>query len=279
MKKALPGRLANVFRKAGKTNLASDKMSTSISDNQTYPDFCIRASMATEVFSDFRRNEVYREILEHVSNEQGQGYLDEIIRNKPDLLDSIELFKQNDAWGDPETFQYSQTGKISPSTLRYIKELGDLMSLFEGLDGSSICEIGVGYGGQCRIINCITRPAEYTLVDIKPALMLAQRYLDNYILNSVLKYRTMNELETTNYDLVISNYAFSELPRSIQDAYLKKIILNSRRGYITFNEISPEHFKSYKSEELLQIIPDSRIIEEKPLTHEKNCIIVWGDKT
>ena len=86
----------------------------------------------------------------------------------------------------------------------------------------------------------------------------------------------MNELEVKQYDLVISNYAFTELTREIQDVYLKKIILNSKKGYITYNDISPESFKSYKKEELLKIIPNSRIIDEKPLTHERNCIIIWG---
>jgi hypothetical protein len=108
--------------------------------------------------------------------------------------------------------------------------------------------------------------------------MLTQCYLDNYILNSVVKYKTMNELESQKYDLVISNYAFTELPRSIQDVYLNKIILNSKSGYITYNEISPEYFNSYKSDELVKIIPNSHIIEEKPLTHKNNCIIIWGDK-
>ena len=30
-------------------------------------------------------------------------------------------------------------------------------------------------------------------------------------------------------------------------------------------------------EELVNIIPNSRIIDEKPLTHKNNCIIIWGD--
>ncbi len=103
------------------------------------------------------------------------------------------------------------------------------MSLFKQLDNLNICEIGVGYGGQCRIINSVTSPNRYTLVDIQPALMLTQRYLDNYILSSIVTYKTMNELEIQKYDLVLSNYAFSELPRSVQDVYLNKIILNSKK--------------------------------------------------
>jgi putative sugar O-methyltransferase len=249
------------------------KLSTSISDNQIYPNFCNKASMDLKKFSNFRRNKVYKRILEHVSFDFGKAYLQETPES---LLKNIESFKNNDKWGNPELFEYPGIGKISPTTLRYIKVLGDLLSLFKQLNKLNICEIGVGYGGQCRIINSVTSPDKYTLVDIKPALSLTQRYLDNYILNSVVRYKTMNELEIQNYDLVISNYAFSELPRSIQDVYLSKIILNSKKGYITFNEISPGYFNSYKREELIDIIPNSRIIEEKPLTHPKNCIIVWG---
>ena len=179
--------------------------------------------------------------------------------------------------GTPKIYEYPGVGKISPSTLRYVKVYGDLISLFKNLDGLKICEIGVGYGGQCRIINNSSCPSTYSLVDIKPGLMLSQTYLDKFSLNSVLEYKTMNELESKNYDLLISNYAFTELPRYIQDNYLKKIILNSTKGYITYNDISPGNFNSYKKEELLTMIQNSRIIEETPLTHKSNCIIVWGD--
>jgi putative sugar O-methyltransferase len=279
LKKIIPKQLKNIIRKLKKNNnIFQSRLSTSISDNHIYPNFCLKASTDLRIFANFRRNDVYRQILEHVTYEIGIAYLDEINKNNFELLKNIEFFKQNDEWGNPEKYEYPKIGKISPSTLRYIKVLGDLISLFKRIDGLKICEIGVGYGGQCRIINSIASPSEYLLVDIKPALMLSQCYLDNYILSSVLKYKTMNELEVQNYDLLISNYAFSELARSIQDVYLKKIILNSKRGYITFNEISPEHFKSYKREELLNIIPNSHIIDEKPLTHEKNCIIIWGEK-
>ena len=128
-------------------------------------------------------------------------------------------------FGNPKVSEYQSFGKISSTTLRYIKVLSDLKNLFGNLDGFNICEIGVGYGGQCRVINCYFSPSVYCFVDIKPALMLAQRFLDNYIIPSILSYKTMNELERTNYDLLISNYAFSELHRKIQDVYLEKVIL------------------------------------------------------
>lgn len=253
------------------------KMSTSLSDNQQYPDFCLKASNDYKIFNNFRANPVYNTILEHGALQQGMEYLAEAGKN-PELLKQMEKFKENDAWGGPVTYEFPPYGKVSPSTLRYVKVLGDLISSFGNMNELRIAEIGVGYGGQCRIINSFFNPASYLLVDIKPALLLAQRYLDNFILPSQVDFKTMNELGAASYDLVISNYAFTELPRAIQVIYLKKIILNSRNGYITYNEITPPHFKSFNRKELLEIIPNSKIIEEIPLTYSNNCIIVWGTR-
>ena len=250
--------------------------STSLSDNEIYPDFCNKASLNSKVFSNFRRNPIYLQILEHVTKDDGQKYLDEIKKKYKHLLNFIDIFLQNDTWGNPAIYEYPEIVSISPSTLRYIKVYGDLNNLFTNLNTFKICEIGVGYGGQYRIIDSIEENINsYTLVDIKPALRLAQRYLDNFSIKSVLKFKTMNELEKDNYDLVISNYAFTELPRSIQEIYLNKVILNSTRGYITYNQITPDYFNSFKLQELLNIIPNSYIIPEEPLTHKNNCIIVW----
>jgi len=259
------------------SNIQNLSLSTSLSDNEIYPDFCNKASLNSKVFSSFRRNPIYLQILEHVTKDDGQKYLDEIVRKNKHLLSFIDIFSQNDTWGNPEIYEYPQIVSISPSTLRYIKVYGDLSNLFTNLNTFKICEIGVGYGGQSRIIDSIEENLNsYTLVDIKPALRLAQRYLDNFSIKTVLKFKTMNELEKDNYDLVISNYAFTELPRNIQEIYLNKVILNSKRGYITFNEITPDYFNSFKLKELLNIIPNSYIIPEEPLTRKNNCIIVWA---
>ena len=256
-------------------SLYKSKLKTSLSDNEKYPGFCLKAANDLQVFSSFRKNSIYRRILEHVDKKTGQLYLDEIAVSRPDLMHEFEKIKENDIYGSPILYEYKTVGKISPSTLRYVKVFADLLNHFGSLDGLNIAEIGVGYGGQCRIINSLAKPEKYTLVDIKPALLLAQTYLDGYILSSVMKYKTMNELRKKSYDLVISNYAFTELRQSIQDVYLDKIILNSRHGYITYNDITPDEFKSYKKDELLKIIPNAKIIDEKPLTHKRNCIIVW----
>lgn len=251
------------------------RISTSLSDNQAYPQVCIQASNNFRSFNNFRRNPIYNKVLEHVTEEQGKEYL-RLISADSDLLGTMSNFKTNDDYGNPRMYEYPGIGMISPTTLRYIKVLSDLKKNFSQLDNLNICEIGVGYGGQCRVINAYYKPATYCLVDIRPALSLAQRFLDNYILPSVLIYKTMNELSRKDYDLVLSNYAFSEIPRTIQDVYLSKVILKSKRGYMTYNEITPKEFNSYKSGELIEMIPGAKILKEEPLTHPKNCVIAWG---
>lgn len=251
------------------------RISTSLSDNQAYPQVCIQASNDYRFFNSFRRNAIYNKVLEHVSEKQGSEYL-QLISRDSEILASINDFKLNDSYGNPRMYAYPHIGMISPSTLRYVKVLADIKRLFHTANSLNICEIGVGYGGQCRVINAYYKPATYCLVDIQPALALAQRYLDNYILHSKLTYKTMNELGRRDYNLVLSNYAFTELPRTIQDVYMNKVILNSERGYITYNEITPREFNSYKSDELVAMIPGSKVLNEEPLTHPKNCLIVWG---
>ncbi len=41
-----------------------------------------------------------------------------------------------------------------------------------------------------------------TLVDLRPVLSLAQRYLDNYLLNTTLIYKTVNELYEELMELI-----------------------------------------------------------------------------
>jgi len=264
----------NFIKKIGQKN----KWKTSLSDNDKYPNFCLKAANDLRVFSNFRQNKIYRGILEHVNKKTGQLYLDTILEIRPELIKEIDKIKDNDRYGNPDLAEYEIIGKICPSTLRYTKVLADLLNMFQSLDGLRIAEIGVGYGGQCRLINSVCKPEKYTLIDMKPALLLTQRYLDGYVLSSSLKYKTMNELTKKNYDLVISNYAFTELRREIQDVYLERVILNSTCGYITYNDITPDDFRAYKKDELVKIIPNSIIIEEIPKTHKRNCIIIWGKK-
>ena len=51
------------------------RVATSVSDNDTYPQFCLDAAADYGVFETFRRERVYTKSLEHVTREQGEEYL------------------------------------------------------------------------------------------------------------------------------------------------------------------------------------------------------------
>ena len=129
------------------------------------------------------------------------------------MLFEIEKFKVNDILGGGKTFNYKGVGFINPTTLVYIKVASDIRKLFSEDIGEKVAEIGVGYGGQLLIADMILKFKQYDLFDLPPVLELTHRYLAAHILNHAYSLQTINQLrEDVKYDLVISNYAFSELP-------------------------------------------------------------------
>lgn len=250
----------------------SDK--TSCSDNEVYPRFCELASSDERVFASFRRDPVYRGVVETVQREAGHDYLNKILLQSKALSIYFKEFKKNDLLGKPQVFTYRygflKLKKIafSPTTLRYIKVLADLQALFDSLNHMRIVEIGGGYGGQCAIISRLFNPALYTIVDLEPCLKLTRRYLESLGIHGV-NYVTMRELDETytkgGFDLVISNYAFSELSRSVQDEYVSKIISGTSRGYFLCNFSTHTWEKEQYSEyEMVNLRPDSLVFKKYP---------------
>jgi putative sugar O-methyltransferase len=249
---------------------------TSISDDVTYPKFCELASTEETTFNTFRTNIAYQPILEHVTKNEGQNYLDLVKTNNPELLKNLNKYKTNDNIGAPNKEQYKE-GYFSPTTLRYIKVLSDLINEFGSLDGLHIVEIGCGYGGQSKIIMDTFNIDSYTLIDLPSVLGLCKKYLNSFDLpHANIHYKTMDELKGDKYDITISNYAFTECNKEVQSTYINKVLLNSDKGYLTANFINHIFNIDYHSkDELLKIIPGSYVVDETPNTHKDNCIILW----
>lgn len=265
--------------------LLLQKRGTSVSDDNAYPLVCYAASKSEFFFKRFRRNPTYNDILEHVSGKQGQEYLNVIYKNdKLKFTDSDwDNFCKNDLYGSPIKYSYQINGRslnVSPTTLRYAKVLQDIATIFDTHRFKKIAEIGIGYAGECRLLTSYFNQLEtYFLFDLPEVLALSERYLGKFgkDVTGKIKFEDGTHIDIDeNYDLVISNYAFSELIRDVQDAYLDKVILKSQAGYITWNTISYEVLDGYSLDELLEKIPGSSVIPEEPLTKEKNCIIIWG---
>lgn len=256
--------------------LGSKSGVTSISDYTLYSDFCELASQDNRVFSKFRSCIEYKEILEHVTRSLGNSYLNEIRNYGADNYKIREL--ASDDIGKPFKFNYHGVGRLSPTQLRYYKVLFDLEKHFGRLAGYKVVEVGIGYGGQSSQICMEHDVSSYTLIDLPSVLKLAKKYLDIRTPKSPINYGNDSHRFVHDFDLFISNYAFSELRRDIQNEYLDKFVFKSRRGYVTYNHITPKTWGSYSAVEFAKKIEGSEIIAEEPNSADGNVIVLWGHK-
>jgi hypothetical protein len=254
----------------------------SISDNGLYAAFCEQAASSAKAFGSFRRHPHYVPILEHVTKEKGAEYLDAIKSLSPGMLSEIEAFKINDTVGNPIVHEYPTAGRIGPTTLRYIKVAADLQRYFGGHSIRRIAEVGVGYGGQLLVTDRIMAFDKWHLFDLPPVLKLASRYLESHILNGAYELHTLNQVDGgEKYDLVVSNYAFSELPSALQEAYVRKVLANASRGYLTMNSgrqgcaFQGNHLSL---ERLRELLPSFEVVDEVPLTAQSNYVVIWGHR-
>ena len=253
-----------------------------LSDDGLYVASIHKALSSYKNFIKFKRDLRYQVVLEHCTYELGQGYLQIIKTQSPQLIQKIDIFKENDLVGGATTFKYQDIGEISPSTLRYIKVASDIKNIFGEIIGDRIAEIGVGYGGQLLTADKVLKFKQWDFFDLPPVLALASKYIECHTLSSSYHPITLNQHKgDVDYDLVISNYAFSELPSKLQHMYIKKILSKSKRGYLTMNSGKPN---SVWKEDKLSLdvlkknLPSFEIVEERPFTFTGNYIIIWGRK-
>jgi hypothetical protein len=254
---------------------------SSISDANFHSDYLElveRAGSDAEIFKKFRSCSAFINILDHVSIQHGEGYVAEILSSgKNQILrqENLKVLKSIDSIGGGLQYYFKGAGKISPTYLRYLKVLSDLEILFGELGNLKIAEIGIGFGGQGLVLNRIAAADSISFYDLPPVLDLARRYLTSTNTLGNFEYINGRDPKVGKYDLVISNYAFSELSRIIQEIYLNNVVLNSRHGYITWNDLAFQKLESFSLADLLRLIPNSQILAEAPLTARNNSIIYW----
>lgn len=248
-----------------------------------YTKACLRAFKDENAFKSFKQDPDYRVVLEHVNYDQGKAYLQVVIDKAPFILKKLEKCRENDLLGSPITFSYGKEyGSFSPTTLRYMKVAGDILTLFGNLENAKIVEIGGGYGGQCKVLSEFVKFKEYTVIDLPEPALLTKKYLERLNVKNVISQSSKDLLPIKEYDLVISNYAFSEISKDEQFAYIEKILNQSKNGYLTVNFVSPIFsIQSLSIEELISVLQLPRrkisIQNENPSTGA-NFLITWTEK-
>lgn len=220
--------------------------------------------------------------------EVGQGCFEQILQSRAvNFTENDWLhFLRNDSIGNPFIAEYNFDGSRvigSPTTLRYIKVLVDIVTLFDVNSLQTVTEIGIGYGGQCRILSDALTIERYNLIDLPEALALAEKFLTTLNHSGDTRYIDGTHLyHDVPCDLLISDYAFSELTKPVQDVYIEKILSKARAGYVTWDGdffADAELYSGYTLREFVSMIPGAKILPESPVTTSRdNRLVVWGFK-
>jgi putative sugar O-methyltransferase len=260
--------------------LISKKDKESDSQLLGFQEFVSRIVSDKRLEVKFRSLVRYKTILEHVSYKNGKKYLEKIESEKG--IDVIELKKviRGDLFGKPTKYIYSGIGEASPTILRYISVASDLLKQFATeMKIETVVEIGTGFGGQLVVCDALMDLKSYTLYDLPEVLELNRNYLKNFDIRCSIEFGDINNVVSKPYDLFISNYAFSELPKVIQIEYIEKILSKSAHGYVTMNSGRTNHTGrsdgKLNLEELMTFLPHAQTIEEFPKTGPDNYIIIW----
>ena len=243
-----------------------------------YLDICKRAVMNDSVFETFKSDWAYNLILEHLSADEGRHHIDSIAVNNPDLLKEARVYiKANDSVGAPRVSSYEEygIGEASPSTLRYIKVLSDLMMLYGDLSGMNIVEIGSGYGGLALVISKKFKFSKYYNVDLLEPARLAEKYckfhdIDNFLSITPDELYKLKGADTI--DLVISNYAFSECNEETQDVYIEKILSKAERGYLIHNS---SEARRQRTKSIIENYDNFQVFG-RDFSKKQHPIFTWG---
>jgi hypothetical protein len=268
-------------RLMGKSKFSTSQKSDS--DSTSYTDFVSAAVHDDKKLDKFRRAYSYRMILEHVDFKLGYEYLRRLTPTTIAFYLNDSSQKKLSKVGSPRVYYYSQLGWISPTIIRYLYVNQRVLDLFNRETIQKVGEIGIGFGGQFAITSKSLRLTEYSLYDLPVVLALAERTLNEAkLLDGSFKSQAINPVLQNSFDLVISNYAFSELPAEVQRDYVSKIFKNSPCGYMTMNsgrsDVTGRSSGKMSLLEIMEDIPGCEILEEDPKTGPDNYIIVWGHR-
>jgi hypothetical protein len=223
--------------------------------------------------STFKSHNNYRGILEHVSPEQGQMYLNCILSKTSLSMTDIKNFcNKNDSIGSPYMSIYGEL-IASPTSLRYIYHSHLIFEHIKSLslNNIDIVEVGCGYGGLCLAINFFKEKYDitinsYKLIDLKDAINLQKIYLSMLDIPDVeyIDSDTFGKDIKDSNMFLISNYCFSEISDNLQKMYIESLFPKVSHGFMAWNHINTYNFGF-----------DFKEVEEVPKTGSMNKYIYF----
>jgi hypothetical protein len=236
---------------------------------------------------NFKNNNSYNSILEHVSYELGESYLNLVKIEFPHISYEIimEFININDRIGQPNRYNYKYTDSLenskyilsSPTSLRYIYHALIILEHYKKTECQNIVELGCGYGGLCLAIHYFAKinnifVKNYNIIDLPDVCKLIKEYL--YINNIYIPTPGVKLHESSTYGkdindeklFFISNYCYTEIEIPHNNGYSSILLPKTNHGFITWqnngqNGAYPVHNASKITGKEIMFI-----IEEKPQT-------------
>lgn len=246
-------------------------------------------------FQHFKQAEEYRHVLEHVTRNEGHGYIENIERwlrahkMSASILPVAEL-ERLDALGDPTRYDFQIGGDgvhltVSPTTLRYLWYAMDYTEHARKVMPTmpvrlTVAEVGAGYAGQYLVWQALiaagvlgqdVRLGRYTIFDLEPVQRLQMKYVQRARggLDGILGWANVSTWSPHYVDLLVSNYALSELAPRVQRLYWTRLAPWVSHGYLARN--APLVDCPATREALTRAV----VREEYPQTGQRNEIVAW----
>lgn len=191
------------------------------------------------VFDCFRSYDIAKLIVDGYPAVATHEYLKKI-KAKKYYASLLNLWEANDSFMGPEIYIYYEGKKLTPATGRHLVNVNNYIELFgKTILTKSICEIGAGWGGECVLMQRVKdiyfpkKYLNYTIFDLSTSVGLIEKFTSKFAAKCT--FSNLSIIQKHSFDLVISNGAYSEMGRELQEEYFRKVISKSRNGYFITN--------------------------------------------
>jgi hypothetical protein len=244
----------------------------------------------------FKQHPTYNQVLEHISKDHGNQYLQQIETQFPHITfqQIRDYVNANDKYGGAVkqifTTQSLRLLYCSASSLRYIFQALMVLEAYSHTDCTHMVELGAGYGGLCLAIQMfypiiLSTPTKtmtiqsYDMIDLPASSVLITDYLALHSEHIRIPYHVVHNsvIHTKDNYFFISHFCFSALSESEQVRYRDEVIGHCRHGMLTWQTCFGDQVEC-ASFMLGGGKPITKCVEEIPQTapeHVKNYYVYF----
>ena len=227
--------------------------------------------------TDWKRHPDVTTILEHLSVENAQIYLRNLLDDgvNPQIIQDLCFL--NDKFGNANAQEFENRIYSSPSSIRYIRHAVDICNLIKNKKFTkvNIIEIGGGYGGLCVILNALSKIVginidKYFIYDLPETQKLQRYYLNSINSSSNVRWKLSNTFGSNfitvdgEINILVSCYCLSEIDDNYKKKYLDALLHKVSGAYLAWNWGNKTGLPENRTE-----------VSESPDTGNGNMIITW----